>query len=228
MRAPSLRGNFSDRGFTLAELLVGIAVIALVLGGLLALLTSGQRFFSLGSSQLEAQQNLRLALSRMMEEIRSAGYDGLDPNSPCPNPPPASPPCFSAITAQSAAGFTLQNDWNANGTIEAGITVGVNTLVNGVLVTAQRGEQIVYSVSGTTLQRRETGVDPAPVTLAAGIQAPSFSYLDKDDVTATTDTAIRTVLITITASPEREPQAWAEGRTLVTMTDRARLRNRLQ
>ena len=91
-------------GFTLAELLVGLAVIGLVLAGLLSFLIQVQQSYLAGAGRVEAQQNARLALERMAREIRAAGY----------NPRGAG---FSAIVNQTETSLTLQNDWNGDGII---------------------------------------------------------------------------------------------------------------
>lgn len=92
------------RGFTLAELLVSLAVVGLVMAGTLSLLIQGQQTYLAGAGRIEAQQNARVALERMASEIRAAGY----------NPRGAG---FSAIVNQTETGLTLQNDWNGDGII---------------------------------------------------------------------------------------------------------------
>jgi prepilin-type N-terminal cleavage/methylation domain-containing protein len=199
----------SEHGFTLAELLVACAVIAFLMPGLLIMLQSGQRSYLVGSNQIEAQQSVRVAIERMVQEIRSAGY--------CPTC--AGAPPFPAITAQSATGFTLQNDWNGSGTIT---TVGTVTDASGNV----RGEQVLYALVGTDLTRREIGVDAAALTLASGISSLAFTYQDSAGVVTVTPANIRTIVIAATTRPQFQPAASNQGRVQVTMTDSARLRNR--
>src|SRR4029450_5762390 len=87
----------SERGFTLAERLGGGAVIALVMAGLLVSLQAGQEAYLRGSNEVEATQSVRVAIERMAQELRGAGF--------CPTWPGAPP--FTEITAQSATGFTI-------------------------------------------------------------------------------------------------------------------------
>ena len=62
-------------------------------------------------------------------------------------------------SAQTAAAMTLQYDWDGNGVIT---TVSkVNDPINCPTGAACRGEQVTYSLSGTTLMRQEVGVDSA-------------------------------------------------------------------
>ena len=62
-----------ERGFTLAALLVGTAVVGLLMGGLFVTLQQGQSAYLFGSARAEVQQSARLALSRIVEELRTGG-----------------------------------------------------------------------------------------------------------------------------------------------------------
>lgn len=191
-------------GFTLAELLVVTAILAMILAGLVGLLRMSGQGALQGSHQVEAQQNARVAMARLVQEVRAAG---LDPQGKA----------FPAISAANPSGLTLQNDWNGNGAIEPGVTVTVNGI--------PRGEQVTYALAGTNLTRQESAVDAAAVVLASGVEQLLFQYLDKDGNPTGTPANIRTVLITLTTRPEQQG-ASALGRAQVVLVDRARLRNR--
>ena len=60
------------RGFSLAELLVVCAALALLMSGLLAVQTGGTSAYVIGASRVAAQQNGRVALEMMVRELRSA------------------------------------------------------------------------------------------------------------------------------------------------------------
>ena len=202
----------------MAELLVVAAVVGIVMAGLLALVLSGQQAYLYGTSQVDAQQNARVAIERLAKEIRETGYYPLPPT--CPSAGPGNP-CtpqtfvfnFDPVTAQSATALTLQYDWNADGTPTVGATV------LDPLTGAQRGEQISWSYAAGNLSRQETGIDAAPVVVASGITGLTFTYLDANDVVTGTPANIRTVTITLTAAPQA-------GGAFVNMVHRIRLRNR--
>jgi prepilin-type N-terminal cleavage/methylation domain-containing protein len=61
-----------QRGFTLAELLAGLAVMGLVLAGVFTLQRQGTLVYLVGAGRVEAQQNTRLAVEMLSRELRSA------------------------------------------------------------------------------------------------------------------------------------------------------------
>jgi hypothetical protein len=193
----------------MAEMLVVAAVISLIMGGLLTLLTSGQQTYLVGSNRAEAQQTARLVLYRLAAEVRTGGYD------------PKNTATFAAITALTppSVGFTIWNDWSANGAIE--------TNPPG---TAQ-GEQITWDYVGTSLRRQESKTDASPVTITSAISAITFQYLAADDAPvgnphlASNAANIRTVIVTVTTTPDTQASS-TSGQVSVTSTIRARVRNR--
>jgi len=215
MKTPfrTLRGQ---RGFTMTELLVVCALMGTVMAGVLSLLVVGQQSATTTAAKQDAQQNARMGLERMIEEIRESGY--LPGGPTCPTAPAT--PCppfnyvFNAISAQTATTLTIQNDWNGSATITAAAVTDPITGVN-------RGEQIVYTFTLATgqLTRQEIGVDGAAVIIAAGITNLAFTYLDQDNNVTAAAANIRTVTITITTQQ-------SAGQPSVTMVNRVRLRNR--
>jgi prepilin-type N-terminal cleavage/methylation domain-containing protein len=66
------RSGRNQRGFSLAELLVVMALTGLVLAGVFAIQQSGTSSYLMGASRVEVQQNARTALELMVRELRSA------------------------------------------------------------------------------------------------------------------------------------------------------------
>src|SRR2546425_9091737 len=58
---------------SLAELLVSLAIVGLVLGGVFGIPHQGQRLYAMGAARVESQQTARIALERLAREIRHAG-----------------------------------------------------------------------------------------------------------------------------------------------------------
>ena len=62
----------NERGFTLTELVVSMAMLGMILGGVYTLQQQGLYSYLMGSAKVEAQQNARGALDLMIRELRSA------------------------------------------------------------------------------------------------------------------------------------------------------------
>ncbi len=92
-------------GFSLAELLVSVAVLGLVLAGVFGILHSGLKAYGWGAARVQAQQSARVALERMAKELREAGYD------------PAGAGIQPVVVAAPAL-VTFQRDLNGNGVVD--------------------------------------------------------------------------------------------------------------
>jgi prepilin-type N-terminal cleavage/methylation domain-containing protein len=210
--------SHNERGYTLAEMLVVCAIVGLVMASLLGLVVSGQKAFWYGTTQVDAQQTARVAVERMVKEIREAGYY---PQNPDTSPVTCTAaPCyaFNAIAnSPTASSVTLQYDWNGDGVSAA--SGMVNDPVLCATGTACRGERVVYSFSSGALTRQEIGVDTTPQTIASGISSLSFTYFDENGTATTVPANIRTIGVTVTA------QTATQG-AYVTLSDRIRIRNR--
>lgn len=222
----------NQRGYTLAEMMVVCAIVGLVMASLLGLVMSGQQAYWFGTTQVDGQQSARVAIERIVKEIREAGYEPVPPetdSTACPNATnyplyPTSMPCykFVPITNQSATALTLQYNWDGSSCAVPCTPINTAAMVTDPMTcptTACRGEQITYSLSGGNLTRQESVVDGSAVTIASGITALSFAYLDENNNVTASRELIRTVQISVTV------QTATRG-AQVTMIDRVRLRNR--
>ncbi len=211
----------NERGFTLAEMMVVCAIVGLVMASILGLVMSGQQAYWYGTTQVDAQQTVRVAMERMVKEIREAGYYPQNPiTAPTAIPSGcAAVPCynFNPFGTMSSSSLTIQYDWNGDGSSSVG---SVNDPILCATGTACRGEQVTYAFSSGTLTRQELGIDGSPVTIASGISSLAFTYLAEDGVTVTTaPDVVRIVGVSISAQT-------ANQGAYVTMSDRIRLRNR--
>jgi prepilin-type N-terminal cleavage/methylation domain-containing protein len=64
-----------ERGITLTELLVALAIFGLIMTGVIVTWTKAQEAYFVGSDIAELQQNVRTALDFMVREIQAAGRD---------------------------------------------------------------------------------------------------------------------------------------------------------
>src|SRR5262245_46711420 len=74
-RTPETRGALNQSGTTLTELVVTLALVAMVAAGIVAIWSKSQEAYFIGSETAEVQQNVRAALDFMVREIRSTGKD---------------------------------------------------------------------------------------------------------------------------------------------------------
>jgi type IV pilus assembly protein PilW len=92
-------------GFSLVELLLALAVLGLAMAGALSLLGAGLSSYALGAARVEAQQSTRLALERMVKELRDAGYDPRGAG-------------IAAIVEAEATRVAFQRDLDGDGVID--------------------------------------------------------------------------------------------------------------
>ena len=149
-------------GFSLVEVLVSTALFSLVLASMYLLYTTMLGAMSRGEMFSDLQQNARVGLQRMVQEVRMAGYD---PSNAIPLLAPAPKDSIRAAAAGclSFIGYQIQ-------------------------ASADLTYQISYYLDGTTLKRRAEpwassafGDSGGAQPLAENILALSLTYYDLDN-----------------------------------------------
>ncbi len=183
----------NERGYTLAELLTAMAVLSLLLAGLLLTLQEGQSVYQYGAGRAEIQQNARVALDRMLRELRAATVITTSTSTDvkftyCDGTDPALTPCTSAMLV--TVEYTLS-------------------------ATPSAGHPVL-------LRRDQTGAAGQPEALIGGVESLAITYYDANNVTTTTAANVRSVDITLTTRPEdttlaapNVSHAYVEGRVRV-------------
>lgn len=136
-----------QRGFTLTELLIVVAILGLMLAGLVTVQMAGQESYLIGSHRVEAQQNGRIALELMVRELRSATSVTAIPSA-------------TDLTFVDANGNTIRY-WLSGAVINR-TTGGVTTPLIGGVVTINLTYFSAYD--GSTNTGTATGA-PGSVTL---------------------------------------------------------------
>jgi len=70
LRNSHIKNRSINNGFTLIELMVVVVILGLITIGLTTFFGGGMRSWISGQFQLTAQRNTRIALDRMVKEIR--------------------------------------------------------------------------------------------------------------------------------------------------------------
>ena len=171
----------SEKGFTLVELLVTVAMMVVVMAGVYLVFYSQQKSYTVQEQVAEMQQNLRGAMYLMAKEIKMAGC----------NPTGQAQAGISTAAAKSIH-FTM--DLRGKGT----------DTPNGN--TSDENENITYALadilptsSGDGVMEivRDTGTGQQVV--AENIDALNFVYLDSNGNVTTDLLRIRSVQITLVA-----------------------------
>ena len=157
-------------GFTLVELMVSMAISLAVLAAIAGTFTAQTRQTNAEEQLGQMQQNVRGALDLMIREIHMAGYK------------PAGG-AFNGIQTSSATTLRIKLDLDSSGVETDGTT-----------------DDISYAFdSSTGLISRTLNNTGSTATLADNVTAFSFTYLDANGASTTTNTAVRRITINITA-----------------------------
>lgn len=150
---------FNTKGFTLTEILLTITLSSIIITGVYSAYNSQQKSFTLHEQISDAQQNLRVAVYVVEQEIRMAGYD------------PAGVANAGLLTAgYSNLEFTI--DRNKNGSV-----LDPGERIRYALTNDADGDGIF---DGTPCHLGR-GIDGgALVPVADNIDALNFVYLDQD------------------------------------------------
>lgn len=151
------------RGFSLIEVLIAAALFTLVMAGVYLLYTTMQDTLARGEMKSDLQQNARVGLDRLVQELRMAGYD-----------------------PENALATVSTNPYHD---IRAAGDSCVSFVTYRSQTSAERTVQVTYWLSGGTLRRREDSWSAAsrafipPATtdaepLAESVSVLNFTYYD--------------------------------------------------
>ncbi len=209
----------NERGFSLAELLVVVAVLALILTGVIALQQQGQIAYLIGSNRVETQQNVRVASALMTREIREAcslvatltsSVISITVVNPDPAVAGPSVDCTTASTSQI---------------LQVKYQLGAGALANTLLR--------LFANSGSALPAAPADCNGANAQycVIGGVDALTFTGYDMNDATATTASTpcaasvACSVKISLKTKSEETLATYAPGNVRAWLDSRVRLRN---
>lgn len=180
--------HIAQRGFTLVELMIALAISGVVMTAIVTTFRIQQASYVVQDDVVVMQQNLRAAMSQMTRELRMARYD----------PTKIAGATISAATATSIT-FSQVAD-----------TDGVDNNLNGFTDEAGELNTITYSLyvpyvaEGNTVSAIGRVANGLPVQpLAENIQALEFVYLDAGGIPTATLADIATIQVSILARADR-------------------------
>jgi type IV pilus assembly protein PilW len=190
----------TNSGFTLVEMLISLALFAIIVTAVAAVLVPMRRSYTTQDVAAGAQQTARLAIDFMVNDIRLAGLDPIGEAD-------AGIEDATALFLQ----FTIDRaplGGEANGEIDEGEL-----------------ERLTYAWDAPTRRLRLTydeGTGSSDTeTLVDNVSNLRFTYFDEDDNVTTDLNEIRSVAITMTV----EEPAGLEGTVARTYNTRVRCRN---
>jgi type IV pilus assembly protein PilW len=172
-----------NRGFTLVELMVTLAMAGIIIAAVYTTYTIQQKTYTAQDQVIEMQQNIRAAITTMVQELRMAGYDPTT-TAHCTIVGPTAPAtAVSSIRFQQditdAAGTAPDGDGTINplsAPHNEDITYGFAAADDA------NGDGLVDNGSGFASLRRNSQ------PIAENIQAIEFLYTLEDGTTTTTPT----------------------------------------
>lgn len=175
-------GERAQRGFTLVELLMAMAIFVLICGAMFGLLQLSQQKYNSESQMSGTFQEARLAMDQIVRDVDESGYP---PLSFFPSVP--SDPSLYALTHVAWAGYSptspCQIGTAGGGTClvpgPTGTSPGDYDLIVETAIGGNTGNAVFwirYQLIGTTLYRgtvqKTAGADPVAATSASGVMTP--------------------------------------------------------
>jgi prepilin-type N-terminal cleavage/methylation domain-containing protein len=172
-----LRFAGDQRGFTLTELLVVVAILGIMLAALVSVQMQGLQAYLIGSHRVEAQQNGRVALELMVRELRSATAVTAIPSA-------------TDVTFVDGSGATIR--YSLSGAVINRTTAGVVTpLIGGVVNFGLTYFSAFNGATNTgTATADNTQVRLVRVQLVTGTEESTASYSASRQL-ATSETLVR-------------------------------------
>jgi hypothetical protein len=186
---PDVQSLNSSRGFTLAEVLINTAVLLLIMGGIMGVMSQSQRSYSRQYQLMKVSRTARMSMHQIQSFLRQAGND---PNGIG----------FVAVTRNNANQITVRSD--VTGSIGTGITAKGEP--NGTLDNLYEQVAISYVPANDQLVLA-TSVGGTPQILANDIVDFQWTFYDLGGTANPADDAdIARIFIRMVVETETDPE----------------------
>ncbi|GAB6267287.1 MAG: hypothetical protein STSR0002_00270 [Smithella sp.] len=226
--------NMKKNGFTLVEIIIGMAIGAVIMLAVYASMNMAQKSSASVGRKVATQQDARAVLDLMATEIRMASYNPTGqvkastiPTGSCssigwPSPlVPANKGILVADPYRILIAMDLTVDSGGNPVIPASIGDSASedieySYVGGTTKTIFRNIGGVAGCSGDTAILGGAG---SATMVGNGTATPVFQYFDNTDAVTTSIPAIRRIRITIVAETENKDSLTNQVKTMTYTTD---------
>jgi type IV pilus assembly protein PilW len=193
-------GDSMNKGFTLVELLIAMAISGIIMTGVYLAFKTQQDSYLAQEQVAEMQQNLRASLYIMTKELRMAGYDGENGTSHTSCSLSATGTAVApGILAVTPNQLDFSMDLNSDGDCadtDENMSYYVYTAADGV----------------DKLGRRDNHALPVQA-VAENFKALEFTYLDSSQAVTATLADISSVNISILAEARNPDRNYTDSRT---------------
>jgi prepilin-type N-terminal cleavage/methylation domain-containing protein len=218
-----------EQGVTLVELMVSLALAAMVMTAVVTLWSQSQQAYMEGAEAADTQQRVRLAMDQLVKTIQQSGANPQNQAFGRPIVPPdtvAQPndPAFVAFRAVGAFCLRLYADTNGNARVE-GPTENVFFNWTGSNLTMENG-------GGPDAGQIWVSPPTAPEVIAVDIvanpnNAPIFRYFTgpNDPITPNTELGVAAAMPCANVMPDADRTRI--GRIVITLTAEGRVGNQV-
>jgi prepilin-type N-terminal cleavage/methylation domain-containing protein len=198
----------TERGFTLIEFMIAMAITAAVLGGTVTLASQLQQVYSTQLDDTTVEEEVRFVLDWMTQALRNAGSNPYSITASLCGVGGA----FAALTITGNDSVRIHSDMNPP-----------NGLLGGDGLTCDEdGEDvtIAHDAAAMVITRQDHNVDFAPVVMTEPvIEDLVFTYLDSSRNVTANANLVSYVRVTVTGKSEAYNTLFGEGTTSVLETE---------
>jgi len=115
----------NPKGMTLIELLIAMVIVAVLVAGIYRTFVSQQHTYTVQEQVVDVQQNVRMAITQMVRDIRMAGFGRIDSKTFGPS---GMHGVYNNIITPSTAGVTVVEGYQQMTALAADAAFGTNTI----------------------------------------------------------------------------------------------------